>query len=199
MADKIRTRPGTNRGPVDIDEAYFHDNADGSYDLSGGAHAYGWDVTSGAWVKLPVDHGSGALKMYVAGGSVTLAAGSALIGEVAASAETSTVFNGATALTPKFAPITASAPGATEVVAAVTSKKIRVLSYILIANGTVNTKFQSHVAPTDKTGLAYLVANSGVSVAFSPIGHFETVSGEALDINLSAGVAVGGHLTYVEV
>jgi hypothetical protein len=34
---------------------------------------------------------------------------------------------------------------------------------------------------------------------FGPVGNFQTVSGEALDINLSANVAVGGELTYVEV
>ncbi len=100
-------------------------------------------------------------------------------------------------LTPKFAIIQLSATGT--VVAAVSSKKIRVLSYVLMANGTVNTKWQSHVTPTDLTGLLYLIVNTGISVPFSPLGYFESLSGEALDLNLSAGIAVGGHLTYVEV
>lgn len=104
-----------------------------------------------------------------------------------------------TILTPKFATITASASGATTIVAAVTSKKIRVLSWTLVANGAVNAKWQSHVTPTDKTGLHYFAANGGISVPFSPVGHFETVAGEALDINLSGAVAVGGSLVYVEV
>jgi hypothetical protein len=106
---------------------------------------------------------------------------------------------GSGASVPKFAKIVASASGATTVVAAVTSKKIRVLSYVLVANAAVNTKFQSHVTPTDLTGLEYLGSNGGVSAGFSPAGHFETVAGEALDINLSGAVAVGGHLTYIEV
>lgn len=104
-----------------------------------------------------------------------------------------------TALTPKFATITASSSGATTIVAAVTSKKIRVLSWTLVCNAAVNTKWQSHVTPTDKTGLHYFAANGGISVPFSPVGHFETVAGEALDINLSGAVAVGGSLVYVEV
>lgn len=114
-----------------------------------------------------------------------------------ASQETSAIYSGTTSLTPKFAAITASASGATAVVAAVASKKIRVISYVVVANAAVNVKFQSN--STDKTGLLYLAANGGVSGAYAPTGHFETASGEALNINLSAAVAVGGHVTYVEV
>ena len=113
--------------------------------------------------------------------------------------DTSTIYNGTTSLTPKFATITASSSGASTLVAAVTSKKIRVISYVVVASAAVNIKFQSHVTPTDKTGLLYLAANGGVSGAYAPTGHFETIAGEALDINLSGAVAVGGHLTYVEV
>ena len=131
--------------------------------------------------------------------NATLAAGTALIGQVAASNETATVYNGTTALTPKFATITASASGATQIVAAVGGKRIRVLRMSLMANGTVNVKWQSHVTPTDLTGLYYLVANTGWVEGYCPVGVFQTVSGEALDINLSANVAVGGSLVYVEV
>lgn len=99
----------------------------------------------------------------------------------------------------KFAVIAVSSSGVTQLIAAVTLKKIRVLSYVITANAAVNAKFQSHVAPTDKSGLLYFGANGGVSAPYSPTGHFETIAGEALDINLSGAVAVGGHLTYVEV
>jgi hypothetical protein len=118
---------------------------------------------------------------------------------VSASNETSQVFNGTTALTPKFAVITASSSGATTIVSAVSSKKIRVLAMGLVANGAVNVKWQSHVTPTDKTGLAYLAANGGYILPYNPVGWFETIAGEALDINLSGAVAVGGQLTYIEV
>lgn len=112
---------------------------------------------------------------------------------------TTELMSAGAALTPKFAKITASSSGATEIVALVSSKKIRVLSWNLVVNAAVNVKWQSHVTPTDKTGLHYFAANGGISVAFNPYGHFETVAGEALDINLSGAVAVGGSLVYVEV
>lgn len=116
-----------------------------------------------------------------------------------ASDETSIIYNGSTALTPKFAVISASASGPTTLVAAVAAHQIRVINIVLIASGTVNVKFQSHVTPTDETGLLYLVANTGFAPGYDPTGHFQTITGEALDINLSAGVPVGGWLKYLEV
>lgn len=110
---------------------------------------------------------------------------------------TDAIYNGTTALTPQFAAISAASSGATEVVAAVASKKIRVLQYNFMSNGTVDVKFQS--ASTDKTGLYYTVANTGLSAPFSPIGYFETAAGEALNVNLSGNIAIGGVLAYVEV
>lgn len=101
-------------------------------------------------------------------------------------------------VTPKFKVISASSSGDNTLVSGVSNKKIRVLSYVLMANGTVNAKFQSSTGG-DITGLLYLVANTGASSGFSPVGHFETVAGEALELNLSGAVAVGGHLTYIEV
>lgn len=110
---------------------------------------------------------------------------------------TDVIYNGNTALTPKFAKIALSATGT--VVALVSNKKIRVLGFYLISAGTVNINFQSHTTTGTASGLSYLVANSGVSSGFFPTGLFETVAGEALDIALSASIAVGGQLVYVEV
>lgn len=94
--------------------------------------------------------------------------------------------------------ITASTSGATTIVAATGGKKIRVVSMQLVANAAVNVKWQSHVTPTDLSGLAYFAANGGYVLPYNPEGWFlDTVIGEALDINLSAAVAVGGTLTYV--
>lgn len=115
--------------------------------------------------------------------------------------DTSKLFNAVTgtALTPLFAAITANGSGATTIVAAVGGKQIRVLQWIITTNAAVNFKFQSHVTPTDITGLFYSGAQGGAGGAFNPVGHFQTVSGEALDINLSGAVAVGGYLVYVTV
>ncbi len=103
-------------------------------------------------------------------------------------------------LTVKYKAVTASASGATTSVAAVSLKKIRVLQWIVSVNAAVNFKWQSHVIPTDLTGLFYTGGQGqGVGGAWNPGGHFETIVGEALDINLSGSVAVGGTLTYIEV
>jgi hypothetical protein len=128
-----------------------------------------------------------------------LPAGTNLLGQVSASNETATIYNGTTALTPLFAPIVASSSGATTVVAAVASKKIRVLRWSLSSNGNVNVKWQSHVTPTDLTGLHYMTQYSTAGGAYTNVGIFQTIAGEALDINLSGAVAVGGELTYVTV
>lgn len=150
-------------------------------------------------VVLATDQPALTNKLLVTPDAVALPAGTALIGAVSASAETATVYSGTTALTPKFVTVVASASGVTNVLALVAAKKLRVLALQLTANAAVNVKWQSHVTPTDITGLAYLAANGGYVLPFNPVGWFQTIAGEALDINLSGAVAVGGSLTYVEV
>jgi hypothetical protein len=114
------------------------------------------------------------------------------------SQDSSVLLNGKTALTPKFAAIAASSSGDNSIVALVSAKKIRVLAYKLVANGAVNAKWRSNT--TDKTGLSYMAAaGDGEVLPYNPLGWFETAVGEALQLNLSAALAVGGHLTYVEV
>ncbi len=128
-----------------------------------------------------------------------LPAGTSLIGAVISSLTTGAIYNGVTALTPQFAPISASASGDNTVVAAVAGKKIRVLKYTILANGTVAVKFRSP-SVADLTGLMTLGTNSGVGGAFCPIGLFETAAGDPLIVNLSGGTGgVAGHLTYVQV
>lgn len=99
--------------------------------------------------------------------------------------------------TSKPAIIQVSSSGNNQIVAAVASKKIRVLQVRLMASGTVNVKWRS--ASTDIDGLAYLIANTGYVLPFSSLGWFETVAGEALNLNLSDAIAVGGVIKYVEI
>lgn len=119
------------------------------------------------------------------------------VDSIAAGLQTDALMNGLTALTPKFAVISKSASGDNELIAAVTGKKIRVVAYNFMAAGTVNAKFRS--ATTDITGLKYCVANVGIVAPFNPLGWFETAAAAALNVNLSAAVAIGGELVYVEV
>lgn len=117
---------------------------------------------------------------------------------VVAAQDSAAMQSGNDQVTPKFAVIAASSSGDNTLVSAVASKKIRVLSYVLVANAAVNAKFQSATAG-DLTGLLYCAANTGASSGFSPVGHFQTAANEDLQLNLSGAVAVGGHLTYIEV
>jgi hypothetical protein len=128
---------------------------------------------------------------------VGIAAGTNLVGKVASGPDSSTIYSGTTALTPKFAKISASSSGDNAVVAAVAGKKIRVLRWGLTSNGTVSAKWRSNT--TDLTGPRYLVQYASAGGAYCPVGVFETAAGEALNLNLSAAVAVGGELVYIEV
>lgn len=95
-------------------------------------------------------------------------------------------------------PIAASGAGGNELVAAVATRKIRVLAFALSFSGTTNSKFRTGTS-ADLTGLFYGLAGTQVSspaVDFSNRGHFETVVGEALTLDLSAAVAVGGYVIY---
>ena len=118
---------------------------------------------------------------------------------VQASIESGQMTATGTVVTPKYATIAASSSGNNTLIAAVTSKKIRVLAAVFMSNGTVNAKFQSGASGTDLTGLFYTVANTGAVLPFNPSGWFETASNTLLNLNLSAAIAVGGCITYIEV
>ena len=84
--------------------------------------------------------------------------------------------------------------------AAVSGKKIRVIGYVLSNGGgaTINVKFQS--ATTDKSSTKMLAASGGGMSVGAPAGfYFETVAGEALNLNLDAVGTVGLDVTYAEV
>ncbi len=117
--------------------------------------------------------------------------------DAAQSPQIGSAFQGQTPLAPKYAAIAVSSSGDNTIVSAVSGKKLLVLQYNYMANGTVNVKWRSNT--TDQTGLAYLVANTGKVAPWSPIGWVKTASGEALVLNLSANVAVGGEVCYAEV
>ncbi len=98
---------------------------------------------------------------------------------------------------PLFAVITASSSGITELVAASAGKKIRVISYNYVVNAAVNVAFRSG-STTVIGGLGYWGEQGRGKVApYNPDGWFETAAGEALNVNLSGNVAIGGELVYV--
>lgn len=99
---------------------------------------------------------------------------------------------------PTTTPIANAATGA--VVSARSGFAIRVLAWSFSWSGTTNLKWQSSGGPTDLTGLFYGVANSQFSSGGLGLdqnrGHFQTLSGEALNLNNSGSVAVGGHVVW---
>lgn len=112
---------------------------------------------------------------------------------------THTPYSGASPIEVKYAAVAVASSGDNTIVAAVSGKKIRVISYMLNAAAAVDAKWKSG-ASTDKTGLLYMAAAGyGAIGDYNPSGWFETAVGQALVLNLSAAVAVGGHISYVEV
>lgn len=56
----------------------YHDEADGTFSESEASHLRAWDATTGAWVRVTVDHATGALQTTSsggAGGAATIADG----------------------------------------------------------------------------------------------------------------------------
>jgi len=147
-----------------------------------------------------------------------LPAGSALIGQfdansIPASSRTTdsnstaetvdVLMNNLTALTVKkaFANVTASSTDS-NIVSAVASKSIRVISFRLHVGGTATTvTFNSKPAGAG-TAISETFAcgaNGGREGSYHPKGHFWTTAGEGLTVTTGAGSTTGVGVTYVEV
>lgn len=161
--------------------------------LSLGADGSAVDAIAGSGVV-----GTGVQRVVLAT-DVALPAGTNLLGSASAKLGTDAIMDGVTPLTPKFAAIAASSSGDNTLVAAVATKKIRVLSYTLVAAGAVVCRFEDGAGGTAKSGQMALAANGILSVPFSPVGHFETTANTLLNLELGGAVSVAGHICYVEV
>jgi len=95
-----------------------------------------------------------------------------------------------------YAPINATTSGDTQIVPAVSGKRIRVIAYAVIANATVSIKFRS--GTSDITGSMRVVEGGGIAHAYDG-GLFQTAVNQPLNINLSANATVGGYVVYREV
>ena len=95
-----------------------------------------------------------------------------------------------------YAPINATTSGDTQIVPAVSGKRIRVIAYAVIASATVNIRFRS--GSTDITGSMRVVEGGGIAHAYDG-GLFQTAVNQPLNINLSANATIGGYVVYREV
>lgn len=96
-----------------------------------------------------------------------------------------------------FANVAAGSTDST-VVAAVTGRKIRVLSYHCQAGGTA-TDLTFNSNSTAISSLKANVARGGAVGNFNPAGWFETVAGQALTVTTGAGSTTGIDVIYAEV
>ncbi len=94
-----------------------------------------------------------------------------------------------------FVSINVSAGGNNTIVAAVPGKNIIVLLYVVVCAATVALTWESS-GGLILDGPCNFLDHSGISVPMSTNGHFQTVKGEGLILNLSSPVQVGGHLVY---
>lgn len=99
----------------------------------------------------------------------------------------------------KRAVISSASSGNNTLVAAVTGKRIRVLSLFLVATGAVTVRFESAADGTALSGQMAIAANGSLVLPYNEAGWLQTVAGELLNLELSGGVQVSGALTYQEV
>lgn len=97
-------------------------------------------------------------------------------------------------------PINVNSSGDNIVVPAVVGKSVRVMAMKLIPAGAVNVQVCSGTG-TSKVldGLEALTTSEVYSREFNPMGWYQTVLGDGLNINLSGGIQIGGVVVYVYV
>lgn len=152
--------------------------------------------TDGDYTPLIVDSTG---HLHVAVGS--LPASDRTTDNVGAVQVTDAIMNDTTALTPKFKSATVAVSQTdSSLVAAVTSKKIRVLSLAVQCGSTAtDVTFESDEATDVRLHKVPAGANGGQILPFNPVGWFETASGSALIVTTGAGSSVEISLTYIEV
>lgn len=127
----------------------------------------------------------------------SIAAGTNVIGAVRE--VSGLMIENAVSVTVKYAAIDVASSGDNTIVAAVSGKKIRVLSLFLVAAGTVNVRFENGAGGTALTGQMNLIANTGFVLPHNPHGWFQAgTDNTLLNLELSAAVSVDGALTYIE-
>lgn len=137
-----------------------------------------------------------------------LAAGTNLIGKTASGLDVSNLYDGSTALTPKFAKLSSASTGNQALVSAVVGKKIRILALHIMATASTNAVYindgtadlyadSTRKIPLDVTGAT---GPGGFSLPFNPVGWFETAAtNRPLNVNLGSANGVVAVATYVEV
>lgn len=99
--------------------------------------------------------------------------------------------------TPLYAKIDAASSGDNTIVAGVAGKVITVLAGSLTMTGTaVTIRFESAAGGTALTGQMTPTQGSTIPMPFCPVGHFQTVAGELLNLELGGAQSVDGWIVY---
>jgi hypothetical protein len=100
----------------------------------------------------------------------------------------------------QYAVVAASTGGDNTLVLSVTDKKIRVMALALVASGGANSvRLESGASGTALTGVMDIISDGQLVLQYNPAGWCETAASDLLNLELSAGTAVGGVLGYVTV
>lgn len=96
-----------------------------------------------------------------------------------------------------FAVIDTAVSGDNTIVAADAARKIKVMSYVVVADAALVVRWKSGAA-TSLSGAMSLAANGGVATAAAPPGSWlmETAAAQALVLNLGAAIGARGHIAY---
>lgn len=200
MAQKsILVDPGTG-SPVDFSQTNVTQNFRQVVSLGdpGVDGNYAAVVNSAVWVA---PQGVTQIQGTITGDTVTNVNAGTI--HAIASAETGTVFNGLTALSPLFGSISFSNIGSNTVLASVTGKQIRVLAMNFIIGTAANIYLSDAANGTplwaSVVNSAQFSANSGMVLPFIPVGWFQTSANNGLYMQLSTTSAVGGSFVYVTI
>lgn len=97
----------------------------------------------------------------------------------------------------QYGSIAIASAGTTAIVAAVTGKRIRLLSLVLTVTGNGTVKFQS--ASNDISGAIPLLASTEFLLPENPSGWLQTNAAEALNLVLATSTACNGFFSYITV
>jgi len=113
--------------------------------------------------------------------------------------DTNRVYDGTTSTVMKYKNIVIGGSGNTLLVNAVSGKRIRLISMVLISNGTGTVYVQNDsTSATNLIGPMFLAANVGFVLPFHQNGWCQTGTSILLNLSSSTINSMGGCLTYLE-
>jgi hypothetical protein len=130
---------------------------------------------------------------------VTAPAATRATHSIAVGLQTDVLMSNLTALTPKFFSETVVASDTDEeLIAAVTSKQLRILA-LAVQCGATATDVTFESSTTTRKHKVPAGANGGQILPFNPVGWFQTTAGESLTVTTGTGSSVEISGVYVEV